>query len=160
MLYFAYGSNMDWQRIKGRCPSVRFVCVANLEKHRFAFTRKCNAGHGVLDIVGDPEDEVWGVVYQIDELDMGRLDKAEGYVPGRADSAYRRVERMVFENGDRDKPRTVMTYEVVAKSSQHIPPSQTYKNYFVEGARHWRLPDPYIQRLDAVVAQKAPPETT
>lgn len=153
MLYFAYGSNMDWPRIKGRCPSVRFVCTAKLEKHRFAFTRKCNAGHGVMDIIGDPGHEVWGVVFQIDELDLGRLDKAEGCRPGKSDSAYRRVERMVFEDGDREKPLTVMTYEVVVKSGEFIPPSQEYKDHFVGGARHWHLAESYIQKLEAVEVQ-------
>jgi len=26
MLYFAYGSNLDWKRIKKRCPSASFYC--------------------------------------------------------------------------------------------------------------------------------------
>ena len=28
MLYFAYGSNMQWERIRERCPSVKFICRA------------------------------------------------------------------------------------------------------------------------------------
>ena len=105
-----------------------------------------------MDIISDPEDEVWGVIYQIDELDLGKLDRAEGCKPGRTDSAYRRVERMVFEDGDREKPHTVATYEVVAKSGPYLT-NQDYKNFFIRGARHWRLPDPYIERLDAVKVQ-------
>lgn len=153
MLYFAYGSNMDWSRIKERCPSGRFLCIAKLEKYRFDFTWKCKEGHGVMDIVKDDKSEVWGVVYQIDELDLGRLDKAEGYRPGKSDSAYRRVETMVLEAGDRKKPLTVATYEVVTKSNQFIPPNQEYKNHFVCGSRWWRLPESYIKKLEAVEVQ-------
>jgi len=100
VLYFAYGSNLDWKQIKDRCPSTSFFCIAKLQKYRLEFTRysdsikrKC----GVADIVSDLQSEVWGVVYRIDELDLGRLDKAEGYCPNRKENAYRRFETIVFK---------------------------------------------------------------
>jgi len=40
MLYFAYGSNMDWAQMRSRCRTARFVCVEKLKDHRLAFTRK------------------------------------------------------------------------------------------------------------------------
>ena len=40
MLYFAYGSNLDWAQMKSRCPSATFVDRAKLKDHRLAFTRK------------------------------------------------------------------------------------------------------------------------
>ncbi len=152
MLYFAYGSNLDWQRMLGRCPSARFVCVATLPKHAFAFTRKCQKGYGVMDIKPDDSAEVWGVVYEIDEIDVERLDKAEGYRPGRSDgeNAYRRVERMVFGDGCEEKPYAVCTYEVVTKSKKHIPPSQEYKNLVVDGAKRWQLPADYQAQLETI----------
>ena len=153
MLYFAYGSNLDWQRIKERCPSVCFVCVAKLPGHRFAFTRKSkDLGCGVMDIISDTSSEVWGVVYQIDEKDVGHLDKAEGYRHGRPDgqNTYRRIETMVFEDGDEERPHTVYTYEVVSKSDQHISPNQKYKRFVVEGAKQWQLPPEYIAKLKAI----------
>jgi hypothetical protein len=30
MFYFAYGSNMDWAQMRGRCPSAKFVAIAEL----------------------------------------------------------------------------------------------------------------------------------
>jgi hypothetical protein len=66
MLYFAYGSNMDWGQMKGRCPSVRFVGVAKLPDHRLVFTRKSvNRGCGVADVVRDAGGGVWGAVFEI-----------------------------------------------------------------------------------------------
>lgn len=157
MLYFAYGSNLDWERIKDRCPSAAFVCVAKLPEHKFAFTWKSKTlDCGVMDIVpATSSDDVWGVVYQIDEKDVGNLDINEGFRPGRPDSknAYRRVERIVFENGDEKRPHTVCTYEVVKRAKKHIPPNQEYKNLVVDGAKRWQLPASYQAQLEMIEAE-------
>jgi len=43
MLYFAFGSNMDWSRMRERCPSARFIFNAKLNGFRLDFTRySCN----------------------------------------------------------------------------------------------------------------------
>ena len=70
MLYFAYGSNMDWDQMRTRCPSAAFVGIARLPDHRLAFTRfsktrKC----GVADVVPAKGQSVWGAVFSIDERD-------------------------------------------------------------------------------------------
>lgn len=38
-LYFAYGSNMAASQLLDRCPSMRFVTIAELPNHSLAFTR-------------------------------------------------------------------------------------------------------------------------
>lgn len=35
-MYFAYGSNMDCDQLRQRCPTARFVAIAKLDAHRFA----------------------------------------------------------------------------------------------------------------------------
>ena len=88
MLYFAYGSNMNWEQMKVRCPSARFVGVALLRDHRIAFTRRSvTRGCGVVDVVADVGRRLWGVVYEITDLDVGMLDTSEGYRPGRETNA-------------------------------------------------------------------------
>ena len=149
MLYFAYGSNLDFAQMRGRCPSARFVCVANLPNHRLDFRRKSTTrGCGVADIVAQPGQEVWGVVYEIAEIDFGRLDTSEGYRPGRDRSAnaYVREERHVFRDGDEDEPILVWTY--VANPQANPPrPNAEYKALIVGGARHWHLPQQYQETL-------------
>ena len=108
MLYFAYGSNLDWVQMKTRCPSVTFVSRAKLKDHRLAFTRKSTRrGCGSADAVADECYNIWGVVYEIHERDVGSLDEAEGFFPGRAQNAYTRQERHVSEDGDEQKPLLV-----------------------------------------------------
>jgi gamma-glutamylcyclotransferase (GGCT)/AIG2-like uncharacterized protein YtfP len=150
MLYFAYGSNMDWGQMKGRCPAVRFVGVAKLPNHRLAFTRKSvNRGCGVADVVRDAGGAVWGAVFEIPDLEVGTLDKSEGYQPGRDKNSYWRRECMVFLDGDDERPLTVATYFA---EPQHNPPlpNQSYKDLILAGARHWHLPADYIARLEAI----------
>lgn len=153
VLYFAYGSNMEWQQMRDRCPSAKFVCVAKLEDHRLAFTRKSiKRGCGVVDAVAGPGDEVWGVVFQIDDRDIDTLDAKEGFVRGRETNAYVRREISVLENGDANRPISVMTY-FVAKKEMNVPsPNSEYRRLLVEGAKHWHLPAEYITKLEKIEA--------
>jgi gamma-glutamylcyclotransferase len=151
MLYFAYGSNMNWNQIKERCQSAGFVCIARMPGFRFDFTRKSNdRGCGVMDIVKDENGHVWGVVFQIDEYDLGQLNKSEGYQPGRTKNAYQRLEKIVYQNGEDEKPITVFTYEVAKKAPDTIPPNKKYMGLILEGARNWNLPEDYIEKLSKV----------
>jgi len=150
VLYFAYGSNMDWEQMRERCPSARFVCVAKLPDHRLAFTRR-SVKHdcGVADAVPDPNHEIWGVVYEINETDLGRLDKSEGFSPGRAKNSYVREERHVLAEGDPDKP--MATYVYFARREAHPPlPNAEYKRLIVEGAKFWHLPADYVAELERI----------
>ncbi len=152
MLYFAYGSNMDWGQMRERCPSARFACVAKLKDHRLAFTRKSEKrGCGVSDVIPDPGRDVWGVVYEIDEHDLGRLDKYEGFVPGRRreDNAYFREERHVGRDGNESDPLAVWVYFAIPQPNPPLP-NEEYKRLIVEGARFWHLPEDYISQLEQI----------
>jgi len=150
VLYFAYGSNMDWAQMKARCPSVVFAGIARLADHRLAFTRKSvKRGCGVADVVRETGSSVWGAVFQLSELDVGALDKSEGYRPGRDKNSYWRRERMVFLNGDENRPVTAQTYFADPQPNPPLP-NEAYKALFLAGARYWHLPADYIAELEAI----------
>jgi len=150
MLYFAYGSNLDWEYMKKRVPSSIFYGKAKLENYRVDFTRESIIwGCGVADIIEDNKD-VWGVIYQFDEKDLGRLDKFEGYNPNRVKNAYKRIEKMVYLEGKKDQPMTVYTYEVIDKEFGKHKPNKEYKNLIVTGAKYWKLPKEYINFLENI----------
>ena len=154
MLYFAYGSNMDWDQMRARCPSARFMGMAELRDHRLAFTRKSEKrGCGVCDVVTDKGKTVWGVVFEVDEVDIGRLDVKEGYQPGRAKNAYRRKECHVFMDGDDERPMAVVTYFGDPQENPPLPNAE-YKNLLLSGARRWQLPEAYIRQLESIVVAK------
>jgi gamma-glutamylcyclotransferase (GGCT)/AIG2-like uncharacterized protein YtfP len=151
MLYFAYGSNMDCQ-MQERCRSARFVCTAKLKDHRLAFTRKSEKrGCGVSDVIPDLGHHVWGIVYEIDERDLGRLDECEGFVPGRPreKNAYFRQERHVYRDGNNDTPLVALVYFAIQQNNPPRP-NVNYKRLIVEGARYWHLPDAYVQELERI----------
>lgn len=150
MLYFAYGSNMDWAQMRERCPSARFVGVAMLPDYHLCFTRRSiNRGCGVADAIRDDGRKLWGVVYEVSDLDIGKLDKSEGYRPGRETNSYWRRECLVLLDGDEQHPLTVSVYFAEPQPEPPLP-NHTYKDLILSGARYWHLPDDYIQELDRI----------
>ncbi len=150
MIYFAYGSNMDWKQMKERCPSAGFVGVARLPDYRLAFTRRSiTRGCGVADVVSEAGRSVWGVVFEISALDIDALDKSEGYRPGRSRNSYWRRECIIFLEGNEDRLVTASSYFAEPDASPP-PPTQAYKDLVLSGALHWHLPDEYIAELEAI----------
>lgn len=150
MLYFAYGSNLDWAQMRDRCSSAKFVCVARLPDHRLAFTRKSSSrACGVADAVPQNGREVWGVVYEIQETEIGKLDQAEGFEPRRTKNAYVREQRHVLADGDESKPMAVWVY-FASKQKNPPLPSANYKKLVTDGARFWHLPAEYIEALEKI----------
>ncbi|HWH91898.1 MAG TPA: gamma-glutamylcyclotransferase family protein [Candidatus Binatia bacterium] len=152
MLYFAYGSNMDWAQMKERCPSAKFVCRAKLPSHRLAFTRmSVSRGCGVADIWRDEKNDVWGVIYELVENELETLDKDEAFRPGRPDDQndYTRENCYVWHEGDAKRPLIVAIYRGHPQPNPPLPDCD-YKNLIVAGARHWQLPADYIQELESI----------
>jgi gamma-glutamylcyclotransferase (GGCT)/AIG2-like uncharacterized protein YtfP len=155
-LYFAYGSNLDWAQIRKRCPSTKVVSVAAARGYRLAFTRfSTNRQCGAADILPSPADEVWGMLYEIDEAEIGFLDECEGFRPGRTreENAYERVEMEVWKTGTHVNPQRAWTYVVVRKLDSCPRPSAEYKRLMVDGARQWGFPARYLEQLEAIEIQ-------
>jgi gamma-glutamylcyclotransferase (GGCT)/AIG2-like uncharacterized protein YtfP len=156
MLCFAYGSNMDWGQMRRRCPTARFVAVAKLEAHRLCFPRRSKSRDcGVSSVVPSKPNHVWGVVFQIDELDIGALDKFEGFDPNQAPDAnsYNRKEIRVLRNGIPGAPLTVFTYIAVAQRDPPLP-NHEYRDTIVRGAEYWHLPPEYVAKLKCIKVGK------
>lgn len=152
MLYFAYGSNMDYREMRARCPSAAFVAVAKLPDHRLEFTRYSDTYDcGVADAVPRHGDSVWGVVYDIAEMEWGRLDRSEGYQPGRpaGENHYVREQRHVLREGHPQEPLLVSLY--LANREPHTRmPNSSYRGLLLAGARFWHLPEEYVKELEAI----------
>ncbi|MDP6559492.1 MAG: gamma-glutamylcyclotransferase family protein [Candidatus Binatia bacterium] len=149
MLYFAYGSNMNWVQIRMRCPSAEFHSIAKLADHRLTFTVKSKRrGCGAADVVPERGAEVWGVVYRLDDGDISKMDVFEDYVPGRTQNEYTRQEGLVHPQGV-EEPIKVTLY--LAEKERNPPlPSAEYMRLIVEGAKHWDLPPYYVKQLEQI----------
>ncbi len=147
MIYFAYGSNMNFDRMQERCSSARFLFKAKLNGYRLVFARYSTTDcSGSADIIYNPPAAVWGVVYHIHDDQRAELDAAEGVDVG--------CRKQFTVNADRDGKRSqrlkALAYVVVDKEDPHLKPSAAYKQLMVDGAIHWGLPADYIAQLEAI----------
>lgn len=141
MEYFAYGSNLDQEQMKKRCPSAHLVGKALLKDYKLAFTHfSPRRQGGAADIIQSKGGSVWGLLYDMPESDLKRLDTYEGF-PRR----YRRIEVAVFDE-DRTT-HTAQAYEVVSKRHQHVPPTNSYIKKMIDAAEKFSFPVDYITHL-------------
>jgi cation transport regulator ChaC len=144
--YFAFGANMhDSAFIQRRGMRSLEWRVGRLEGYRLRFNLEGRPiGRAApANIAPDPEGEVWGVLYQITQAAMVRLDVSEG-VPGR------RYRHLWMEVEDTDGERlAAMTYIAEGKERDGNP-SLRYITLLREGARARGLPHHYICFLENV----------
>ncbi|MER9880998.1 gamma-glutamylcyclotransferase family protein [Mesorhizobium sp. M0118] len=147
MLYFAYGSNMDPEQMRERCPDAEAVGIGLLQEYDLCFPRLSkNRNCGVSSVEPRAGSNTWGVVYRLSAPDIIRLDKSEGFRADRHadENAYNRVEVIVTLNGI---PAKVHTY--IATRQDGVPlPNAAYLKHIRDGARHHGLPADYLARLE------------
>ena len=137
-LYFAYGSNLDEQQMRERCPGSRALFRARLAGHRLDFTHLSTRWRGgTADIVPDPDATVLGLVYAMGDGDFDRLDRWEG--------GYERVRLRVEDDAGASHP--VTTYSVREKGS--FAPHELYLGKILREAERLRFPAEYTAELRA-----------
>jgi gamma-glutamylcyclotransferase (GGCT)/AIG2-like uncharacterized protein YtfP len=147
--YFAYGSNMDEQDMRGRCPGSRPLGSARLDGHRLAFTRRSiRSATGVADVLPTPGHTVWGAVYELDEDEFEVLDRKEG-----VGWAYVREQKRVTLIAD-GSVRDAVVYTVLDKEPEEVPPSRAYLDRLIAAATRLGLPHAYVVDLQAVVVDR------
>ncbi len=146
MKYFAYGSNMCTGRLRKRVPSCGKVSVARLSKHVLLFHKESEDGSVKADayFTGDTADEVWGVVFDINNDEKSELDKAEGLNQGY-------LEKEVEAVDEQNVPHNVwLYYAEESYIDETMSPYSWYKRFVVEGARQHRLPETYVSALERI----------
>jgi hypothetical protein len=169
MLYFAFGSNLDPDQMKVRCPGHRVVGMAALRDHKLVFPIFSNSWNGgVASLQLSHGNDVWGVVYDLTEDDLRSLDGYEGYHGPGAQNLYEReplwVELVRPEDGS--VPRRVKAFAYLARvAANPSPPSPAYMDAVIKGAIAHGLSDEYVAALrriptlsDAPSAEPEKPE--
>lgn len=148
-LFFAYGSNMLTRRMKSRCPSASFHGITELKERVLRWHKLSQDGSGKCDAFAtwNPDDSIWGIVYEIDDVDLPGLDRAEGYGSG-----YDR--ELVALKIDKPESPTYLYY--ATKVDDTLKPYSWYKDIVLAGAREHRLPDAYISQIESVEALEDP----
>ena len=148
MKIFAYGSNMNVNRLKQRVPSAIKVCNASLKGYKFSFNKRSNDGSGKGNIqrANIDEDIVVGVVFEINEAEKPALDAVEGLGNGYNQT----VIDLWDENGE-----TFLAQVYIADDNaidNALSPYDWYKAFVVTGAEQNNLPPDYIERIRNVHA--------
>ena len=143
-LYFAYGSNMSSERLRGRTPSASARGRGRLPGHGLRWHKRGRDASGKCDIVpADPPEVVWGVLFEVAWTEKPALDAAEGLGTG-----YFEKEGCIVTDGGEHR---ALTYHA---SPDHIDPAlrprDWYKDHVVSGAREHGLPAGYIRMLEQV----------
>lgn len=130
--YFAYGSNLCAHQMASRCPDAGAPRPAVLSDHNWLINQR-----GVATVEPFAGNKVHGVLWQLSERDLVRLDSAEG-VPVR----YRR-ERLTVHTDDTALPAWVYIDHRVMPGR----PRPGYLPRVIDGARHHGLPQRWIDYL-------------
>lgn len=79
MIYFAYGSNMDFSRLNEREISFEFIGLGILEDYELKFNKIASkkSGVGYANIVSQKGSKVEGLLFSIDNIEQ--LDQFEGF---------------------------------------------------------------------------------
>nr|XP_056713737.1 gamma-glutamylcyclotransferase [Euleptes europaea] len=146
-LYFAYGSNLLWERITLRNPSAAFHASAKLQDYKLAFGspqgKLSLTWHGsTATILQSPGDEVWGVVWLMNSHDLRSLDKQEGVEGG----LYVPIE--VNVNTEEGKTLRCRSYQM--NDYVRNLPSPHYKKVICLGAKQNGLPNDYQKKLETI----------
>lgn len=153
MLIFTYGSMMSTTELRKRCPTARIFCNALLPDHQLCFNRyskerKC----GVASVVQLTGSKVWGVVYDIADLEIAVLDQKEGICPNRPpeQNSYQRLpNQVVLIDGDPQRELGVVLYAANPQANPPLP-SREYLQLLIDGAAAASLPLYYQRELAAI----------
>lgn len=151
VLYFAYGSNLCFERLEARVPSVRSLGAAVLRGHELRWHKKGVDGSAKCSIVevgpGHGNGAVHGALFVLPEAEKPALDRAEG--PG-----YNDVTVSVESTDGTVTANTYVADESVIDDTRR--PYTWYKDLVVSGAESQGLPAEYVDALRLVDAVDDP----
>tara|TARA_R100001591_G_scaffold97505_1_gene103521 strand:- start:966 stop:1433 length:468 start_codon:yes stop_codon:yes gene_type:complete len=134
--YFAYGSNMNHEHMKFRCPKSKYIGTYTLPEHELVF-------RSVADVQQSEGSSVTGALFAITDECERSLDRYEGYP-----NLYTKKYHMKWHD-DMNKflPQKVMFYSMVDKQLVY-PPSKGYLETIVVGYADCGLPtEPLIKAI-------------
>ena len=132
ILYFAYGSNLNAEQMRKRCPGAKEFSRAVLPGWKLA-------RRGFADIEPAPKARVNGALYAIGRDDLASLDFYEGYP-----ALYDRREVLVYDGGGvfRKALAYVMT-EKYRTDLENVSFTEKYSKECFLGAEYWGIPNAF-----------------
>jgi len=127
--YFAYGSNMNHEHMKMRCPKSKYLGTFELPGYKLVF-------RSVADVEQSNDDSVLGALFEITDECERALDRYEGY----PNLYTKRYYNNWHDKLDRFVPQEIMFYSMVDKNMVY-PPSDGYLFTIMQGYIDCKLPE-------------------
>lgn len=136
MLYFAYGSNMLEEQITNRTPSAKYIDIAKLIDMKMVCNKFSTDGSGKANIVYEVGSVVCGVLFEIPDNDLIKLNNFE--------KSYTRIQVRVSNKVDQE---IKVECNISANYTNELP-FESYKAKIIKGAIEHNLPHEYIYFLN------------
>ncbi len=151
MWYFAYGSNMQSDTLRGRRGiAFRRAVAVRAAGWRVVFDKPplVPIGEAFANVVPDAGAAALGVAFEVGDDDLAHIELSEGVLLGN----YRRVELAVEPLAPcADPPRRAVSLASERRDAS-LRPSTRYLALVVAGALEHGLPADYVAALRAVPA--------
>lgn len=145
MKYFAYGSNMLQSRLAYRIKRFKLLGPAYLKGYRFTYNYPITNDFGTANIIctSNPDDIVWGVLYDVGWFAMHKLDMFEGVRGG----VYTRCVEEVNWRYKTIKANLYIGMKLHFDQTEEVRPLAWYANHVALGAEQCGLPADYVRML-------------
>ena len=142
--YFAFGSNMNRERMKERKVEFTEMQKGSIKNWKLVFNKikDKNKGIGYANIVPKTGSIVEGIIYKVSEDSMQKLDKFEG-VPDH----YQR-KNMFVENDYKESINCIVYIANPSKVNDCLKPEKEYLGHLFEGKEF--LSENYFSNLKNV----------
>ena len=146
MWYFAYGSNMQSDTLRGRRGvTFRRALPVRAPGWRVVFDKPplFSIGEAFANIVPEPDATALGVAFEVGADDLAQIERSEGVSFGN----YRRVELAVDPLAPcDDAPASAMSLASERRDPSLLP-STRYMALVIAGALEHGLPAEYLERV-------------
>ena len=138
--FFAYGDRMSEEKMHADLPEATLVGAAHVDGYRLVFNVMSRSwGGGAANATFDPGSRLWGVLWEVGDDDLARLDSFRG----PSDTPHRVVD--VLAHGPTGSVQA-QTF-VVDSRSGYVRPTDRYLQMLRSVAAKHDLP---FEALDAI----------
>lgn len=147
---FSYGSNLCPTQLGRRCPGWDGSgLVARLEGWRWRINKRRLGrppGEGAAGLEPEPGAHCWGVVQHHSPGDRATLDRCEGVAIG-----HYQHQRVLVTTSAGEHLEALTYVPTPAWSATGLRAGCDYAQTILRGARHWNLPDLWLDELESVL---------
>jgi len=136
--YFAYGSNMDAERLGKRIGAAKLTGIGSVTGYDLCFNKRSVDGSGKANLIERADAVVEGVIFEVSVTQLLKLDGIE--------KGYHREPVSVVING---VAHSAITYIAAADQIDNsLSPTTEYLRFITRGAEKFGLSEAYRRRLE------------